>query len=335
VLLALAEPWRQASVERILSRVESIEIVASAENGPETVRLTEELSPNLVIMAVDLPMMNGFVATKEIMIRCPTPVLIIGEKLAGMSAMANESAYRAGALNYLPEAPDPHDEVMSAAFLDVVESAAHSEATRYYRIRQSWATDAQIQAVAIFVSNASLHALAAMLKLLPEDFSAPLLILPYVGKGFSDGFASWLSRNCALNVKVANEGDLLPPATVLVAPDNRHLEVIEDRIPRVHLSTAPPVNDLRPSGLHLLGTLARVYGPRGLAIVMGGVREDLVSAMCGVWLEGGRVFAQAKPENATLRWPPEQILHTLADAVMTPADLGAALVRMAVAKHDW
>ena len=334
VLLAVPELERQKAIEHILGRVESIEVVGAAASGPEAVRLTEQLRPSLVIMGVELSMMNGFVATKEIMIRCPTPVLIIGGRLEGLSSMANESAYRAGALSYLPEAPNPGDEQMAEVFLDIVERVALSHATRYYRIRQSWATDTQVQAVAVFVANASVEALAQVLSLLPEDFAAPVMVLPYIGKGFTEGFASWLQRNCALNVKVADQGDFLAPATVYVAPHDRHLEIVEERVPRLHLSSTPAVRGFRPSGVHLLSTLARVYGPRGLAVVMSGTREDLVAAMCAIWLEGGRVFVQAHTERTAGYWPPEQILHTLADAVMAPADLAASFIRMAMAKRE-
>jgi len=332
VLLAIAEPEQLETIERILAGDGSMDVVGVAASGPEAVRLVEQLRPGLVVMGVELPMMNGFVATKEIMIRCPTPVLIVGGKIEGLSSMANESAYRAGALSYLPEAPSPET---AQTFLDVVERVAFSQATRYWRIRQAWATDAQIQAIAIFVANASVVALTQMLRLLPEDFAAPVLVLPYIGKGFTEGFVGWLRRNCPLTVQVANEGDLLAKATVYVAPDDYHLEVVDERAPRLHLSSAAAVRNHRPSGVHVLSTLAQIYGSRGLAVVMEGVREDLVSAMCAIWLEGGHVFMQASTHPTWYHWPPEQILMKLADAVMTPADLAGAFTRMARAERAW
>jgi two-component system, chemotaxis family, protein-glutamate methylesterase/glutaminase len=333
VLLALAEPDRREVIERILRSVGDIALVGVAESGPDVVRLTEELSPSLVIMGVELPMLNGFAATKEIMIRSPTPVLIIGGRLEGLSSMANESAYRAGALSYLPDIPATDDIEAARAFLDVVDAVAHSKATRYWRIRQSWETDAQIQAVAIFVSNASVEAFAEILAVLPEDFAAPIVVLPYVGRGFTAGVVSWLARQCPLAVKVAEEGESLGRARVYVAPEDRHLEIVADREPRISLSPLPPVGIYRPSGTYLLSTLARVYGPMGLAIVMEGVREDLVSAMCAIWLEGGRIFAHASARPKWHQWPPEQILSSLADAVLSTNDLGKSLNRMVAASR--
>jgi len=328
VVLAIAESdWRDA-VERILRGAGHLNIVGVADSGLEAVQMTEELRPSLVIMGVDVPLMNGFAATKEIMIRCPTPVLVVGGKVEGLTSMANESAYRAGALSYLPELPATDDAGATQAFLHTVEVVGRSRATRYWRIRQGWETHAQIQAITIFVSNASVEAFADILGRLPEDFSAPIVVLPYIGKGFVGGFARWLERKCRLAVKVAESGDLLARATVYVAPEDQHLEIVADRAPGLQLSSTPPVGSYRPSGIYVLGTLARVYGARGLAVVMEGVREDLVSAMCGIWLEGGRVFAQASARPKWHQWPPEQILLSLADAVLSAPDLGKSLEQM-------
>jgi two-component system chemotaxis response regulator CheB len=331
-VLAIGEPGRHMSLEHILTRGGHTEIVGAAANGREAIDLTEQLQPDLVIMGVDLPVINGFVATKEIMIRCPTPVLIVGDKLTGMSAMANEGAYRAGALSYVPECPSSDDEDAVQAFLDIVARVARSEATRYWRIRQSWATDAEVQAIVLLVASASVEGLAQLVERLPEDFAAPLVVLPYVGKGFKDGFVNWLRRKCPLAVQIASEGDVLKAGMVYVAPDDRHLEIVEAGIPVLHLSPEPPVRNYRPSGVPLVSTLSRVYGPRGLAVVMEGVREDLVAAMCTIWLEGGRVFAQAPTRPTRLRWPPEEILHKMVDAMMAPAELAGSLTQMVRSK---
>jgi hypothetical protein len=67
---------------------------------------------------------------------------------------------------------------------------------------------------------------------------------------------------------------------------------------------------------------------------MVGVREELVSAMCAMWLEGGRVLAQEAPGAHAFKWPPEEILHEVADALMDPDTLAASLRRMAAQKDS-
>ena len=115
--------------------------------------------------------------------------------------------------------------------------------------------------VAIAASTGGPPALEKLLKGLSSDFPVPILLVQHIADGFVEGFANWLHSAQPLNVKVAEDGDILQPGTVYVAPHERHLGVT--RTLRASLSDGPSIDGFRPSAS--LSDNAERPVPRGRA----------------------------------------------------------------------
>jgi two-component system chemotaxis response regulator CheB len=111
--------------------------------------------------------------------------------------------------------------------------------------------------------------------------------------GFTAEFARSLDRLCPLEVKEAEEGDLLKPGRILVAPGNKHIEVEKKALASiVHLSDAPPCNGHRPSAGVLFESVAKFYQNHALGVIMTGMGRDGSAELGSIYREGGMTLGQ-------------------------------------------
>ncbi|MEP6689543.1 MAG: chemotaxis-specific protein-glutamate methyltransferase CheB [Gemmatimonadaceae bacterium] len=279
-----------------------IAVIGEASNGAEAVEKALKLGPDLITMDVQMPVMNGIEATKEIMIVAPTPIIIVSA--AGNQAGLDHSfdAMQAGALMVLakPAAPQaPQFAEQSVQLIDMVKAMAHLKVVRRWgprgvspsgAVRASTARPGVGPLVAIGTSTGGPAALRRILIALPSEFPAPVAIVQHIANGFVGGLASWLSGSCSLHVKVAEEGERVTPHNVYIGPDDRHFGFTPDG--RVSLSDGPPIGGFRPSVSHLFDSAAQVYGGNLTAVVLTGMGSDGVSGLGAARRAGARVLAQ-------------------------------------------
>lgn len=334
VLIADDSPTVCALLAEVLATVPGLEIVGEAHTGAEAIAMAAQLRPDAVTMDVEMPGMNGYDATKEIMIRVPTPVVIISGHVDDDDLARCSEAFRAGALATFRKLPDvnaPEFEERAAELTHIVSQLSLVKVSRHWRIAEEQsrparpaAGDNRLRVVVTVVSARGGVALAKLLGKMPRNFAAPVLVIPRLGSGFSEGFVGGLARSSGLQVVRAGHEEALRPGTVYVAPEHVHLTVEGDFAhPFLTLSDAPPVRGFRPSATVLFESTAMVFGPSALALVLPGVGEDGIPGLCSIRLEGGRIIAQEATERAGLRSPGADIAASLADIAL-PLDLMAA-----------
>lgn len=280
----------------------ALDVVGEASNGLEAVEQARRLAPDLITMDVQMPLMDGIEATKEIMIVAPTPILIVSAVGQGASLDLSFDAMQAGALMVLPKPVSPQApqfEEQRRQLLEMVKAMAQVKVVRRWGPRGAAVTRASRPVgarpdcgplVAIGASTGGPAALRRILIALPADFPAPVAIVQHIAKGFVAGLASWLSGSCSLHVKVAENGEKVVARTVYVAPEDRHLGFSSDG--SVALSDAPAIGGFRPSVSYLFDSAAAAYGSRLIALVLTGMGSDGASAVGAARAAGGVVIAQ-------------------------------------------
>jgi len=126
--------------------------------------------------------------------------------------------------------------------------------------------------VAIASSTGGPQALCEFLKDIPADFPAAILIVQHLSAGFEEGFALWLSGHTPLNVKIAEDGELLSSGSVLIAPPGKHVIVTQGRLVKFH--EALPVASHKPSAKFLFESAALVYGAQATGVILTGMGSD-------------------------------------------------------------
>jgi two-component system, chemotaxis family, protein-glutamate methylesterase/glutaminase len=328
---------RELLVE-ILESDPEIQVVGQAKNGLDAVELAGRLKPDLVTMDIHMPLMDGFAATKEIMVQAPTPILIVSSSASGREVGLSLNAMRAGALMVVAKPDNPHStdfERRREELLAMAKAMAQVKVVRRWGSQPASprtapaarAAPGASRLVAIAASTGGPAALQRILEALPGDFPAPLLIVQHIATGFVAGLAEWLGSMCNLRVKVAEANDLPSARTVFLAPDHRHLGIGPDC--RIVLSDAAPINGFRPSATYLFETGARAYGAAMTAVVLTGMGSDGVQGLHAVKAAGGRVIAQDQTTSVVYGMPREAVVAGLVDWELGIRDVAARLTTLA------
>ncbi|HLQ46182.1 MAG TPA: CheB methylesterase domain-containing protein, partial [Planctomycetaceae bacterium] len=152
------------------------------------------------------------------------------------------------------------------------------------------------------------------------------LIVQHNSPGFMSGLVNWLDGGCDLPVKVAEQGELLLPHTVYLAPDGRHLGVVGKS--SVQLTDAAPVGGFRPSGTVLFNSVAQHFDAGVIALILTGMGEDGVQGLRAVRQAGGRIIAQDEKSSVVWGMPGAAVAAGLADLVLPLDSIPGRLVEL-------
>lgn len=187
---------------------------------------------------------------------------------------------------------------------------------------------AKCDVVALAASAGGLQALIAVLSRLPGDLPAAMLVVQHLDPRYPSHLADILSRQTALPVKPAEDGEHLRLGQVYVAPPNRHLLVTTDGA--VNLTESELVHFVRPSADLMFESVAACYKDRAIAVVVSGSGSDGAMGVRAIKSMGGTVVVQ-DPESAEFSGMPKAAVETgVADHVLSLESIGPALVRLVV-----
>lgn len=301
-----------------------IAVIGEAQDGLEAVTMTKRLRPDLVTMDIRMPRIDGFEATKRIMIEAPTPIVIVSGSVNVQEVEVSMHALRAGAVALLPKPRGPRSpgfDGEAAQFLATIKSMAQVKVVRHWAPRPSHrpaivvppVDHRNVRLIAIAASTGGPAALQRLLADLPGDLVPPIVVVQHIARGFVEGMARWLNLTSSLQVKVAEADEPLSAGTVYLAPDQRHLGVAGGRI---RLSDGEPVDGFRPSASHLFASAAREYGPSMVAVILTGMGQDGLEGLRTARAAGALIVAQDEETSVVFGMPGVAVAASLTHAVL-------------------
>jgi two-component system, chemotaxis family, protein-glutamate methylesterase/glutaminase len=330
-------PTSRLLLVEILRADPEIEVVGQAGDGLEAIAMVKRLRPDIVTMDVQMPGLDGFAATKRIMVESPTPILVT-TSLDPRVLSVSLDAVRAGALAVQAKPGDPMSPGFEEEARDLVRQVKAMSRVKVVRHHgpepartlspTPWTAlgstrDEPAEVVAIAASTGGPAAIHRILTGLPADFPVPILVVQHISRGFTPGFAGWLDKASRPRVKVAEQGEVLRPGTVYVAVDDHHLCVSPLR--SIHLSTAAPVGGFRPSGTVLFESVAAAFGRSAVAVILTGMGRDGVDGLRAIRQAGGRTIAESEATAVVYGMPAAAVQAGLADFIL-PLDQVCAAV---------
>lgn len=335
-------------ISEMLSSDPEITVVGTARNGHEGVEMALKLEPDLITMDIMMPEMDGFEATKQIMIARPTPIVIVSASTAVHEVATGMRALRAGALTLKlkPRGPgSPEFDASKQELIDTIKAMAEVKVVRHFK--RSPDRDVEVpapkrrreiqetpvpavtdcHAIGIATSTGGPPALLKLLGKLPKDFPIPILIVQHIADGFVEGFAKWLDGAVGLAVKVGEPGERTRSATVYVAPQDRHMGVT--RGSRIQLADDPPIGGFRPSGSYLLESMAETFGDKCVGAILTGMGQDGVSGLRSIRKAGGMTLAQEEQSCVVFGMPGVAVAEGIVDVVVTLEDMAQHFLKLA------
>lgn len=318
-----------------------LEIAGTAINGQACLDALAADLPDLVVLDVEMPVMDGISALREIRRRHAKLPVVMFSSLTERGAQATVDALLAGANDYVakPAGLNPaevgariRDDLIGrikalvprlrTAAPDAVPRGSTPPAPVVARPRPAGLRE-PIRGVVIAVSTGGPAALAEMLPACVAGAGVPILIVQHMPAFFTTQLADRLGKICTVPVREAAEGMLAAAGTVLLAPGGRHMELAGDPLmPRIRLHDGPPENSCRPSADVLFRSAARLWGAGTLGVVLTGMGRDGLAGARAIVEAGGGIIAQDEFSSVVWGMPGEVVRAGLADAVLPVAQIG-------------
>jgi two-component system, chemotaxis family, protein-glutamate methylesterase/glutaminase len=308
-----------------------ITVVGTARDGEEALVKIANLHPDVVTMDIEMPKMNGLTCVRRIMESCPTPVVMVSS-LTQREALLTLKALEFGAVDYVPKPSGQislnmesvRDELISkiktAASANVKSSkpeAAHEEEASGHVFNGD-------HIIALAASTGGPPAVTKVLTALPAD-SPPILITQHMPKGVTKLFAEGLNERCKFTVKEAQEGDRVQERLALIAPGGFHMMVTKEN--KIHLTTDPPVNYVRPAADVMMFSMAEVYGAKNVGVVLTGMGSDGAKGIKAIKEKGGFNIAQDQATSVVYGMPLVAFQTGCVDKVVSLDKIPRAIIK--------
>lgn len=332
VLVVDDSAFMRGVLGRILETSPQIKVVGQAANGAQALELVSRLNPDVITLDIEMPVLDGFSVLQAIMSRFPKPVIV----LSGITTDGTETTVRAleegavdfvakptrgGNLGLLKEQLLP--KVVAASKISPAKLASHhrlpQQADRQAGSIGITTDDASpTEIVAIGTSTGGPAALSRIIPYLPTGLPAALVIVQHMPVGFTRALAARLNEVSPLRVQEAAAGEVVDAGKVLIAPAGKQmqLEAKGEKV-RVRLGEVPPIPTLfKPSVDVLMLSVAEVYGPKSMGVILTGMGSDGAKGLKAIKEKGGFTVAQDESSCIVFGMPKAAIEVQAVDKVV-------------------
>ena len=327
-----------------------IDVVGVAPNGNICLQKIPQVNPDIISLDIEMPEMNGLEALVKIRERWPKLPVIMFSTLTQKGGAATLDALAKGATDYVakPSRASSLEEgigLIKKELIPKIKALCSEDAgleipenlpkpkpvvTKPDMTGASKAIKKfhRIDVVAIGVSTGGPNALAAVMPTIPANFPVPIVIVQHMPPNFTRLLADRLDLKSSVTVKECEDGDILQPGHVYIAPGDFHMHVEQDKDDIVALVTqGPPENSCRPSVDVLFRSIAKVYGRNALAVVLTGMGQDGMHGCEHIQSRGGQVVVQDEDTCVVWGMPGFVVKARLADKVLPLDEIGSDIVQ--------
>ncbi len=316
-------------IGKILEDDTDIEVAAKAMNGKFALSKMKSHEPDLIILDLEMPEMDGITFLKEKnKLRNKIPVIILSS-VATKGAAITMEALSLGASDFITKPSGSvsldiaeigeklktlikaygrdyirrhninRDSSVISKPIEHVSRPVVKPAVKSSYLNSDWdkitpeSKHGKPEILAIGISTGGPNALRKVFAMIPENFPLPIIVVQHMPAGFTREFAKGLDRISAIDVKEAEDGDLLKPGRALIAPGDRHVSVERKSLSGlVRLHDTGLVSGHKPSADVLFESVAKHYGKNALAVIMTGMGKDGARKIGEIYRKGGYTLGQ-------------------------------------------
>jgi two-component system chemotaxis response regulator CheB len=311
----------QMLLVHILESDPEIRVVGTVSDGQAALEFVKERAPDVILMDLHMPGMDGFETTRRIMETQPVPIIVCTATADPREVATVFRVMEVGALACV-------EKPVGREHADFDQIAAHLRQTvklmSEVKVVRRWArarpaptpspvsrpaelnrAPAEITFIGIGASTGGPQVLQEILMSLPKAFPVPILIVQHIAHGFLPGLAEWLNQTTALQIHVGAHGALPLPGHVYLAPDDFHMGISASG--RILLTKEEPQNHLRPAVSYLFRSLADACGPGAVGVLLTGMGKDGAAELKLMKDSGAVTIAQDRESSVVHGMPREAI----------------------------
>ncbi len=322
---------------RILSQQADIQVVEGAANPYEARDIIIRSRPDVIILDIEMPRMDGLTFLRKLQVHYPVPVIMCSGVAPANSAKAIEAIEcgaidvvakpKAGGTNAMARlAEDLAEKVRAAAMARPAPPPIPKSATAAATSFRSAGLDPNRYLVAIGASTGGTEAIKNLLSHVPPDFPATVIV-QHMPEGFTNSFAERLNEFSPLTVTEAKDGDVLGPGKVLLARGGIQMRVsLAAGVMRINYGTDELFNRHCPSVDVLFDSVARIVGKRTVGILLTGMGADGAQGLLKMRNAGAVTFAQDRTSCVVYGMPKVATELGAAQHSAAPANIPRALI---------
>ncbi|MGL4461758.1 MAG: chemotaxis-specific protein-glutamate methyltransferase CheB [Planctomycetia bacterium] len=316
------------ALRRVVTDADLHQVAWVARDGAQAVEQARLDPPDLILMDLVLPVLDGVEATRRIMKQSPCPILIVTATMAGNISRVYE-AMGHGALDAVVT---PVLGVNGTVDGSLPLAAKIANAEKVLRVRDRRPAEASTAAVslgdlprmvAIGSSTGGPSVLAVILAALPENLDAAVVLVQHVDAEFAPGLADWLSQQAKRTVELAAVGDVLRPGRIVLAASTDHLVVRPDQ--RLDYRREPAEAYYRPSIDEFFFSAARHWPAGGVACLLTGMGRDGADGLKEARRRGWYTVAQNEESSVVYDMPKAAAAIDAAVEILPPAEIAYAI----------
>lgn len=314
-----------------------IEVVGTAKDGLEGYELINKIRPDIATLDVEMPRMDGITALKKIMEDCPTSVIMVSS-LTTEGAEQTIKALELGAVDFIPKELSyvsinivKIKEDLIRKVKEIVKQKSVQIRLRRIQFPAKHAPDTHVKAgeikflpkmnykaIALGVSTGGPMSLQKVIPKLSKDIQCPMFIVQHMPPKFTKSLAERLNGISELQVKEAEDNEVVKPGYVYFAPGgfHMHLRKRSDGEVRIEISEQPMETLHRPSVDVMLNSVLQVYGKHTLGIIMTGMGKDGFEGLKELKNLGGSCIAQDEDTCVVYGMPKAVVDGGLADTIV-------------------
>lgn len=334
ILVVDDSAFMRKSLTLLLESDPQIKVIDTAKDGLIAIEKTKSLRPDIVTLDIEMPNMDGISALKIIMKECPTPVLMVSS-LTIEGAGITLKALELGAVDFIPKEMS----FLSVAITGIKEELVSKVKAIYRskaiarRIRPdsfketikskiekpalSKLPKMRYNALAIGISTGGPISLQKVVPLLSEKTNIPIFIVQHMPPKFTASLADRLNSLSKLQVKEAEDNEIVRNGVVYIAPGGFHLKLDRDKANNVKIKISDKPDDVlnKPSVDVMLKSLQEIYGKNILGVIMTGMGKDGLEGIKKIKADGGHCIAQDEESSVVYGMPRAIVENGLADVV--------------------
>ncbi len=352
VLVVDDSAFMRRVITDMINEDDALEVIATARNGKEAIEKVKTLKPDVVTLDVEMPVMDGLDALRAIMEECPVPVLMLSS-VTKEGADATIRSLELGAIDFITKPSSIfkvntddvkvklHEKIkiVKRAHMRPVKSVQKTQRRQERRnapvkqrapsVPESSGGGTLKKIIAIGTSTGGPRALQSVIPMLPGNLDASVVVVQHMPPGFTKSLADRMNAMSEVNVKEAENNDVLKPGWVYIAPGDYHLRVIRDRHGyKINLGDDPPVTGHKPSVDAMMYSIADLGSQNIIGVIMTGMGADGAKGLVNIkQMNKAHIIAQDEESCVVFGMPKSAIAEGVVDRVVTLSDISNEILK--------